>query len=327
MSFSRRSFVGMAAASLSTASLLARAAKPDNSVIGGVRIGVQTYSFRDMLSTPGDMADKMIAGMQQLGLTECEMFEPCLQPPELSAAAAWRMVGGKPTQASLLGRPPTKGPDAAALAQLEAVRKWRLGEGLDQIRTAAARFKKAGITIFAFNYSLKDSCTDAEIERGLDMTEALGTRIMTASTTLTMAKRCVPFFQKRNFVLALHGHSNLEDPNQFATPDSFEQGLALSPLYRVNLDIGHFSAAGFDPVAFIRAHHQKITNLHLKDRKNHDGPNMPFGEGDTPIKPVLQLLEQQGLRIPADIEYEYAGSGSSVQEVGKCLDYIRAALT
>jgi len=149
---------------------------------------------------------------------------------------------------------------------------------------------------------------------------------MTASTTLTMAKRTVPFFQKRNLMLALHGHSNLHDPIQFATPDSFEQGLAMSPLYRVNLDIGHFSAAGFDSIGFIRAHHEKITNLHLKDRKSHDGPNEPFGRGDTPIKPVLQLLKHEGYPFPADIEYEYAGAGSSVQEVGKCLDYVRAAL-
>ena len=67
--------------------------------------------------------------------------------------------------------------------------------------------------------------------------------------------------------------------------------------------------------------------MHLKDRKNHNGTNQPFGQGDTPIKPVLRLLKQEGYKIPADIEYEYAGSGTSVQEVGKCLDYVRATLT
>lgn len=325
MRYSRRSFMGLTLAGLSAESV-AQWSAGGNDRFGGVRIGVQTYSFRDMLGTPGDMTDKMIAAMQELSLTECEMFEPCLQPPALSADSPWRMVGGKPTQASLLGRPPTKAPDAAALAHLDAVRQWRLGPGLDQVREAAAKFKQAGIRIFAFNYLLKDSCTDAEIERGLQMTEAVGSRIMTASTTLTMAKRSLPFFQKRGLTLALHGHSNLEDPNQFATPESFEQALAMSPLYRVNLDIGHFSAAGFDSVAFIRKHHARITNLHLKDRKNHDGPNEPFGQGDTPIKPVLELLKHEGYPIPADIEYEYAGSGSSVREVGKCLDYVRAAL-
>jgi sugar phosphate isomerase/epimerase len=325
MQYSRRAFVGFALASLPAAAFAA----PDrtaNAKIDGVRLGVQTYSFRDMLGTPGDMVDKMIAAMQELGLAECEMFEPCLQPPSLSADAPWRVVAGKPTEASLLGHMPTKAPGAAEIAHLEAVRRWRLGEGLDQVSAAAAKFKKAGLRIFAFNYLLKDSCTDAEIERGLQMTKACGTRIMTASTTLTMAKRSIPFFAKHDVVLGLHGHSNLEDPNQFATPASFEQGLAMSELYRINLDIGHFAAAGFDSLAFIRAHHAKITNVHLKDRKKNDGANMPFGQGDTPVKQVLQLMKKEAYLFPADIEYEYAGTGSSTEELGKSLEYVRAAL-
>ncbi len=100
----------------------------------------------------------------------------------------------------------------------------------------------------------------------------------------------------------------------------------MSPYYRVNLDIGHFSAAGFDSVAFIRAHHRRITNLHLKDRKKNDGPNVPFGEGDTPIKPVLRLLATERYPIPAYVEYEYAGNGTSTQELARCLEYVKAAL-
>jgi sugar phosphate isomerase/epimerase len=99
----------------------------------------------------------------------------------------------------------------------------------------------------------------------------------------------------------------------------------MSKNYRINLDIGHFSAAGFDSVAFIRKYHDRITNLHLKDRKKNDGPNMPFGQGDTPIKPVLQLLKSERYAIPAYIEYEYAG-GASTHEVARCLEYVRTAL-
>ncbi|MBS0614279.1 MAG: hypothetical protein JSS24_13975, partial [Proteobacteria bacterium] len=207
---------------------------------GGVRLGVQTYSFRDMLGTPGDMVEKMIAAMLELGLTECEVFEPTLQPPELSANASWRVVAGNPTEASLFGRPPPKAavPSAEQVANREAIRRWRLGPALEQVRLAAEKFKRAGIRVFAFNYLLKDDCTDAEVDRGFELADALGTNLMTASTTLTMAKRTVPFVAKHQAVLALHGHSNLTDPNQFATPESFAQGLAMSARYRINLDIG-----------------------------------------------------------------------------------------
>jgi sugar phosphate isomerase/epimerase len=293
---------------------------------GNPRLGVQTYSFRDMLETSGDMTDKMIAAMHELGLTECEVFEPTLQPPQLSAAAAWRTVGGKPTQASLLGRPPTAPPTAAQLANREAIRQWRLGPALDQIGAAGEKFKRAGIRVLGFNYLLKDDCTDQEVERGFELTRAMGTDLMTVSTTLTMAKRTVPFAEKHKMLLGLHGHSNLSDPNQLATPESFAQGLAMSPNYRVNLDIGHFAAAGFDPVAYVRENHTRITHLHVKDRKKDDGPNTPFGEGDTPIKAVLQLLKKEKYPIPAYIEYEYAGTGTSTQELRRCLDYVKATL-
>src|ERR1700737_4637127 len=82
----------------------ASAASVGEAATGAVRLGVQTYSFRDMLGTPGDMTDKMIAAMRELGLTECEVFEPTLQPPILSADAPWRMTGGSPPPASFFGR-------------------------------------------------------------------------------------------------------------------------------------------------------------------------------------------------------------------------------
>lgn len=276
----------------------AAASKSANSE--GVRLGVQTYSFRQWLGKPGDMTDKMIAALHQLGLTECEMWEPSLMPPGL-----W---------------PPGAG-------FRDAVRKWRLGSGLDDIKAHAAKLKAAGIRVFAFNYGLDDKCTDEEITRGIEMTHALDAKVMTVSTTLSMAKRSVPFFEKAGLPLALHGHSKVSDPNEFATPASFEAGLALSRLYRINLDIGHFTAGGFDAVEFIESHHQQITNLHVKDRKRNDGDNTPFGQGDTPIKAVMQLLKRRRYPIPAYIEYEYAGTGTPTEEVGKCLAYVREALT
>ena len=93
----------------------------------------------------------------------------------------------------------------------------------------------------------------------------------------------------------------------------------------INLDIGHFTAAGFDAVDFLEKHHDKIVTLHIKDRKKNQGANLPFGEGDTPIKPVLQMLKTKRWAIPANIEYEYKG-GDTVAEVKKCFDYCKAVL-
>jgi len=34
----------------------------------------------------------------------------------------------------------------------------------------------------------------------------------------------------------------------------------------------------------------RITHVHIKDRKMNNGPNFPFGEGDTDIRGILQML-------------------------------------
>ena len=102
--------------------------------------------------------------------------------------------------------------------------------------------------------------------------------------------------------------------------------MDMSKYFWVNLDIGHFFTAGYDPIAYINEHHDRITNLHLKDRKKDHGENVPWGEGDTPIKPVLTLLKEKKYPIPAYIEYEYRGTDTSPAEVKKCFEYAKAAL-
>ena len=168
--------------------------------------------------------------------------------------------------------------------------------------------------------------TDDDLEATFQQAKTLGTPVIATSTQVTMAKRLAPFAEKHKIYVAFHGHSNTKDPNEFATPESFDTALATSKYFRINLDIGHFSAAGYDPVDYIRRNHARITHLHVKDRKKGDGANVPWGEGDTPIKPVLQLLKEKKYPLPALVEYEYRGTGTPVEEVQKCLDYMRNAV-
>ena len=81
-------------------------------------------------------------------------------------------------------------------------------------------------------------------------------------------------------------------------------------------------------MAFIEKHHDKITNLHLKDRKKDHGPNVPWGEGDTPLKAVLQLLKKNKYKFPANLELEYRIPADSnvVAEMKKCLMYAKNCL-
>jgi len=77
---------------------------------------------------------------------------------------------------------------------------------------------------------------------------------------------------------------------------------------------------------YIRAHHADITNLHLKDRKKNQGDNVPWGQGDTPITQVLQLLKKEKWPVRAYVEYEHRGTAGPVGEVKTCFDYVKRAL-
>ena len=93
----------------------------------------------------------------------------------------------------------------------------------------------------------------------------------------------------------------------------------------INLDIGHFTAANFDATDYFGKHHDRNVTLHIKDRKRNQGDNVPFGEGDTPIKAVLELMMKNKWKIPANIEYEYKGA-DTVAEVKRCYEFCRKAL-
>jgi sugar phosphate isomerase/epimerase len=306
--YTRRDFVQLTLAGLAVPRLAAAAI---DSRIGGVALGAQSYSFRDLpRGASGDAIDAVIGAMTAVGLGDCELWSPQLEPQAGGGAA----------------RGNTPEAQQARNKARDDLRAWRVSTPLDHFRAIGKKFTTAGIAVSAFNYSFSASFTDEEIDRGFEMAKALGADIITASTTLDVAKRVVPFAERHRMVVAMHNHSNTSDPNEFATPESFAAAMRLSKYFKVNLDIGHFTAANYDPVAYIREHHAGITNLHVKDRKKNQGDNVPWGTGDTPIREVLQLLKRERWPIRAHVEYEYRGTGSPVEEVKKCFDYARKAL-
>ena len=250
-----------------------------------VTIGVQSYSFRDR-----PLADA-IAGMQKLGLRSCELWQNHVEPRGITR---------------------------------EEMRKWRETVGMDHFHRIRDQFAKASIALSAYNISFTDGFSDAEIDRGFEMAKALGAPVITSSSNIKTTARVAAAASRHRMAVGMHNHSRI-DPNEFATAKSLTDALQANRFIAVNLDIGHFTAANEDAVAFLEQHHGRIVTLHIKDRKRDQGPNLPFGEGDAPIVKVLTLLQQNGWPIPANIEYEYKG-GDTVDEIGKCLAYCRKAL-
>jgi sugar phosphate isomerase/epimerase len=271
---------------LSTAAgaALSAAVKPDKN-FQGVVIGAQTYSLRDR------DVNGCLAALKELQINTVEMFSGHAEP----------FQRGTPR---------------------EEMRQWRLTVPISHFQEIRKKYNDAGVTIHAFNYSFREDFSDKEIARGFEFADALGAKIITASSNVSTAKKVDPWAKKAKIRVGMHNHSRIV-ANEFATPEDFLSAMkGMSKYICINLDIGHFVAANFEPVKFMEEWYPRIVTLHIKDRKKNQGANLPFGEGDTPIKDVLLWLKQNRIAIPANIEYEYKGA-DTVAEIRKCVEYCR----
>jgi len=314
MLYNRRDFGKLALAAVPLAG--ARAAMI-NSKFHGVQIGAITYSFNRIASPD---AEAIIRAYVEIGLGEAELMSNHCEA--LAGAPAGGRGGG--------GRGATLTPEqqAARQAQQEQLRAWRASANAATWKGVRKKFNDAGVKVALLCYNMGDNMKDEDIEYGFSMAAGLGVQAISTSTTLTMAKRIAPIADRHKMLVGYHGHDATNDPNQTATLESYATLMAYGKYNGVNLDIGHFTAANYDAVAFIKEHHAKITNLHVKDMKRDHGTYTPFGQGDTPIKGVLQLLKKEKYDFPANIELEYRFPPESnlIAEMKTCLDYCKNCL-
>jgi hypothetical protein len=153
--------------------------------------------------------------------------------------------------------------------------------------------------------------TDDEIDRQFQFAKALGAKTVNTGVQPALADRVGKAAEKYKMIVGITSQ----------TPET----LAMSPNFRYDIDIGDYTRAGHDSLQFVTDNFDKITDIHLKDCKLN-GPSVPFGQGDSHMKEILQLLKKRKSQIRANIDCDYPGTGTSVDEVKKCLDYIRACL-
>jgi len=305
--FSRREFGQLALAATGAWWL-----PPVDSRIHGVRVGAITYSFRSM------PADAIIPAYVKIGLREMELMS------NHAEALAGMPSAGRGGGGGRRGEPQTPEQIAAREAAQKATRDWRASATEATFKPVRTMIEDAGIDLRLLCYNMNvQRTTDADIEYGFMMAQWLGVDAITTSTQVSMAKRLAPFADKHRIPIGFHGHAEINNPDEVSTPETFEAVMAMSKYHWANLDIGHFTEAGFDAVAFLQKHHARITNLHLKDKKKGGG-NGPWGTGDTPIKACLQALKKGKWNMPANIEFEY--EGDPVTEVGKCFELCKQML-
>ena len=305
MNYTRRDFTKLG---LAATAALPLAAKP-NSNFGGVHIGINApYSFRGM---PGG-GDDVLKYLLDLGLSSVELRS---QPVEGALGAP------------LVARTREQQPGQANAA--EALEKWRLSANLDRVKEFRKKWNDAGVKIDIVKFDGVNTMKDEVVAYAFNFAKALGARAISCEIPVSRTKWLGELAAAHKFMVVYHGHGDVANPEAFATPESWERSMSYSKYNGINLDIGHFIAGnGTSPIPFIKKHADRITHIHLKDRKLNNGPNTPWGEGDTPIREVLQLLKREKYPIQGTIEFEYkVPEGSTViAEIAKCVKFCRDAL-
>ena len=295
-------------------------ARPD-SRFGGVHVGINApYSFRGMPAG----ADDVLKNLLQLGLSAVELRS---QPVESSFGApiSTRMSapGGRRT-------PPTPEQEAAARASAEALEKWRLSAPMEKFKEFRKKWQDAGVAIEIVKFDGVDRMKDEVVAYAFNLAKALGAKAVSCEIPVSKTKWLGELAARHTMRVGYHGHGDVNNPEAFAAPASWERAMSYSRYNCINLDIGHFIAGNnTSPIPFIKQYADRITHIHLKDRKLNNGPNRSWGEGDTPIKEVLQLMKKEKYPFQATIEFEYpVPEGSDVlKEIARCVQFCKNALT
>ncbi|MBL8236152.1 MAG: sugar phosphate isomerase/epimerase [Bryobacterales bacterium] len=307
----RRHFAKAALAALPASSLLA---KP-NSKFGGVQIGAITYCFRSLPSS----APELLKYCTDLGISSIELMGDAA---ENFAGAPQSRPAGFPG-----GRRQLTPEQQAAMKKAAEERKaWRLSVPMQKYKDLRKMYNAAGVNIEIVKLSFGPNMSNEEYDYVFNVANALGSHSVTLElpTDEKFTQLLGDFGAKHKVYVGYHNHTQVN-------ASSWERALAQSRYNSINLDIGHFTAAiNGSPVPFIKANASRISSFHLKDRKymSDGGANLPWGQGATPIKEVLQLMKKEKYKWPANVEFEYAlGEGSTVMaEMKKCLDFCKDAL-
>ncbi len=317
MDYTRRDIGKLALAALPAAKL--SAAKP-NSVFGGVQIGANApYIFRGL---PGS-ADDILKYLLQTNISAVELRT---QPVEAFLGAPASPAGAR---GAGRGAPPTPEQQAAQRSAAEELRKWRLSRSMNEFKAFRKKYEDAGVLIQVVKVDGFGDFTDDVTDYFFQAARELGASAMSCEIPVSKTKRVGAFAQKHKMMVGYHGHGNLTDPEAFGRLGAWEQAFWYSKYNGANVDIGHFFASnGFSPAAWIKENHTRITHIHLKDRKANMGPNMPWGQGDTPLKEVLQMMKTEKYKFQATIEMEHPvpQGSNTLAELAKCVEYCKQVL-
>lgn len=321
-SISRRKFIQNTAAAtgaLAFAPLAFSCAPKDSgSTFGGVNIGVITYSWRSMPSTAEDILKYCIEG----NITSLELMGNVAEEFAGIPAGPPRPPRGQELSDEERAELQQKREEAIANQK-----EWRLNAPMEKYEELGKMFKDAGIHIHTVKFA-PANWSDEEIDYAFEAAKIIGAKAITNEIGDEACRRLGKFAEKHGMIAAYHNHAQPGEPGF-----NFETFLEHSPANMLNFDVGHyFGSTGKHPNEILEKLHDRIYSIHLKDKtgKNSEpaNTNMPWGNGETPLTEILNLIKDKKWLIYADIELEYPvpEDSDAQKEIIKCVEYCKNIL-
>ncbi len=290
-----------------------------NSNFNGVQIGVISYSWRSM---PKGEAEDILSYCIRSGISSIELMGGVVE-----SYAGIPPMPPKPAQGVVLSEEEQAAYDKQVEETREKQRQWRLSASMDKFIELRKMYNDSGVNIHIVKFAPAE-WSDEEIDYAFTAAKAMGAGGITNEIGHDACKRLGKFAEKHGVYAIYHNHLQPGEPGF-----SFEEFLEYSPNNMLNLDVGHyFGATGKHPNEIIEKLHDRIFSLHLKDKTGKDSApantNKPFGEGETPLGEILNLIKENKWPIYCDIELEYPvpDDSDAVKETTKCVEYCRDIL-
>ena len=273
----------------------------NRSLIGGLQFGLQPFCYHDLAMTPENRST-LVKRLVQNGMGTVELHATWVEPRFTASGVT-------------------------SEAAREMLRAWRVGNPADHYRMVKKEFDDTGIEIFTYYVNINDTYTDAEIDAAFAGAKTLGAKGCVGSQGLAVTRRVARFAGTHGMFLGVHNHDNLSDPDAVNSEASFVKALGFSSDVRATLDTRHFTAANGDCIGFLEKHHERVSTVHLGDRRRNNGRSTPFGEGDAPLIEVLRLIRDNKWPIVVLLEFEHGTLRPAVEEVQLMFDYCKRALS
>jgi len=269
-----------------------------------VRLGLNTWSLRAL--SRDEAIPVIIQAMKQSRLHDCQILFSHVEPTKFNPVFP---VG-------ILSAPkwsPTPRQREEQKQTATALTDWRLSVPMNYFENIRSAFEKQGLRIKA--YAVRLGTLEAEIDRQFLMAKTLGADSVIARIPEPRTSLVAAAAEKHRMIVGL----------QFSDMKLLVRQLAASKYFRMDPDIGDLTKAKVDALSFVQANYQSMSSIDLKDAMV-GGISVPFGEGDSNMKEVLQFLQEKQAPITAYVDCDYAGTGRSTDEIERCVSYTRSII-